>query len=253
MAEYTQEELIEKLKAGEIPEEAQAYVNEQMAVLGEKFDPKVRVERAKNLLESKYDGEFKIMVYRGQQIADRFFTVNAYNTEFPETVFEAKVGIYEDILDDSYVMRRICKKMEDALTENALFHPDRYRIYVESSIKISYLTDVEMSYTELPQKFPGNRYNVSLFVVPGSEKTGITAETVKELFKGFEAFSGKLNIYSTDLEQYRKAEEYLNSFPRIYHDFTEMMKPGLVGSYMIKNGQIVDDDNTLGKKLEEFF
>lgn len=253
MAEYTQEELIERIKAGDIPEEMQAYLDGPMKEVRNKFEPAYRIEKAKNLLESKYEGEFKIIQYRGQQIADRFYTVTAYNTEYPELVFEAKAGIYEDLLDDSYVMRRACKTMEDALTENALFHPERYRIYVESSIRISFLEDPVTSYKELPSKFPGNRYRVYLFVVPGSDDTGITAQTVKALFKGFDNYSGKLTVYSTDLELFKKAEEYLNSSPRIYFDFEEMMKPSLVGNYILKDGQIMEDDETLGNKLAEFF
>ena len=246
-------EIIAQLQEGKIPDALKAEVDAKMKEYAALFDPEIRTKRAKKLLENKYEANFEIMTYRDQQIASNYFTVNAYNSEEPNLIFEANVGISEDFIDDSYVVRKICQRMAETMEDKVSFFVERYRIYVEATALITVLNNPEIEYTDIQEVIPGNRYRVHLFITPGSDETNITKESLYSLFEGFDLLSGSFNLYNVNLETFKEIETYLDSQPRLYYSFDKLAQKDRVYKCNVTAGKPEFDGEKLDEVINKYF
>lgn len=152
---------------------------------------KDKMEKAKDLLEEKYNEEFEVTEYRGQRVGESYYTVVAYSKEYPDLPF--KVYVSDDGFSDEYIVRRFCAKLSDQIIDNMGLEEGVF-VYTQSMLKSTHSTDPNIGVKEYASENPYDLYTVYFYI----DRTAYDAEQIYDAcvrgLKGLDSYSGNYII-----------------------------------------------------------
>ena len=236
-------EAMAQLQNGETPKELQDVYQNFFEGVGKVLNPERRSAVAKQLLDEKYQKEFEIIEYRGQNLADDFYTVDAYEKTYPFVPIEARVALNEESVKDAYVFRIGCEMIKDKISRNLDTYPGALQIFVESWMVFSDLTAENIDYMTLANLFPKNKYAIHLFFEEGGQKP----EDLQQVLKGLESYKGNIKLYVIPESAKEEIVDYLESNSRLHTRFKEITNDYYIGKLNFENGQIELDENVISR------
>lgn len=202
-----------------------------------------RLKKAKALLEKKYNEEFEITQYAGQQMMESFYTVNAaaMSDGLP---FKAYIDVEGDGFSDCYGARRLAMKYSDIISRNLDAVHGYVYVYSSTEIDDIPLSGADVSVKEFSELYPAKKMNVNVFLCSEDKNAESLYETFGKAFEGIEDFSGLFSLYIADEKKLTDIQNYIETNTGLYYDFKEMTDDCKAFNCSYKNGrlQLAKDD-----------
>ena len=213
--------------------------------------PKEMALAAQNALEEKYNEPFEIVETYMQKLLEDYYMVLAYAKAFPELLFRADVDVLTGTVTDTYVMRRICARISEIISENLSKIKEDCFVYTQALFPYTLVDDPSMEPAAYAGLFPGNQFMVFLCVkvdsvedihrdviVSESENTSQSLHFLQsvDFFCGLEVLKGTLKVYVTDDRLQRKIIDYVSKNVAVYDDFYEMTEDAFRGEFAFEKG-----------------
>ena len=202
-----------------------------------------RVKEAERLLGDKYNEEFVVTSYNGQEMMEDYYTVSAYAKSHPTLPFEASVAEDGTSVSDDYVSRRVCEAISEHININLLSMPCTYYVHTGIMSGDSICSDPNVSVEEFATKWePYNRYYVYLYLPEEVSQSGADAgeiySALTNALSDLPQIKGNLSIYVSDDAMLGKVHEYVESNTGLYDDYFKMTEKDFRGQFDFENGSI---------------
>ena len=180
-------------------------------------------DRARQMLQDRYDEEFKIVETYPTFLGRGYYTVLAAPADFPDILFEASVDVDDDNFSDTYVERLMCGQLADKVFENLGLDSTSSYLFVHSlDAPVVYDTGISLAdYIAAG----ADDYTLYLFVAPDAVQG--TVKAVPDMYTGVsDKLRGFLRLYVTDKDGINAVKEFLSSTADgVYDpDFKQMTK-----------------------------
>lgn len=227
-----------RIANGEVPDGITPAMEKQLDELTEKYNPDRRSAVAKELLDKKYNKEFKVLRYRGDKYPEEFFAVDAYEKTHPSMVFEAWISNEEDEVRDSYVVKKACESIRQKIIENLDYYTGDLGIVVLSELLITSLSDDSITYESIHKYLPNNRYGIHLYMNTEDVEGKIEYSDLKQMLKGLDNISGSISLFRLNEEKKEELIRYVSQRAKIYSSYWRLAGDSRVGSVLFEKGVI---------------
>lgn len=185
---------------------------------------KEQEEQAVQMLNEKYNEEFQIERYLGQESMNDYYEVLAFSTEYPDILFEAKAARDGSFIMDEYVASRVCRKAEEQMEEQLGGLPGYIQLKVQAVSKSIDSAQADMSMQEFMSLKSNNRFAVYLIYSPAEIDSSKVYQNLTGMFSGLECMSGNIQLYVTDEKVLKQTQEYLGQRAKVDYELDEVLK-----------------------------
>lgn len=213
---------------------------------------KERMEKAKVLLEEKYQEEFEILEYQGIiNIAEEEYKVMAAAKNSPDILFEAKASGKESYLSDEYITAKVCRLMEEQMLRNLGSMKGYLKIKIQAVSKTITSSDSKMSIQEYMTLKPSNLYAVYLHYYPLDVDGKVIYENMQKAFVGMGNMSGAIELYIVDEDKLKEIASYLKECAILDEQYKELLSGVIAIRIPFKNGNIQLTEEELVKEIAD--
>lgn len=198
--------------------------------------PSQRKAQAKKVFQEKYHEEFEIISYKKASFFEDYYTVKAYAVKYPDLIFRASIDNDSKAFSDSYVMKRICDRMSNKISQNLSTLKNDYYVFTEAMFSDSLITDPEISLEAYIQSEPANKFTIYLCLEQKETNIESIVSSVNHMMDGIPEISGSVSIYLVDSKLLTKIQEYVTTHDNTYSEFDEMVEDARIGSVEFENG-----------------
>ncbi len=184
--------------------------------------PEEREQRAKELLERKYNKTFEISEIYPIAIGQVYYDVQAFAADMPELRFMASIDIKDDNFSDNYVNRLVCYRISQKIGENLDDLPAYYYIYSHSLGFQAPADDPEISIEDYSKLTSDFKVRTELYIVPEDLDAGKLYECLKKSYEGLECVNGNIMVYILDRGQMDSVREYIETNDDLYGTYEEL-------------------------------
>ena len=184
--------------------------------------PEDREQRAKELLEKKYNKAFEIAKVYPQEFGQLYYDVQAFAADMPELRFKASIDTEDENFSDSYVNKIVCWRISQKVGENLDELPAYYYIYSHSLGFQPLADDPDISieaYSKLTSDF---KVRTELYIVPDDLDAAQLYACLKKSYEGIEFLNGNIMLYIISRTQMDSVREYIETNDDLRLDYTEM-------------------------------
>ena len=204
--------------------------------------PEARMEEAQEALGAKYGGEFVVTEYLGQESFEKYYTVTAYAAEHPELLFEASVNTEGEnagkYVSDTYVSRRVCAKLAEAVSVNLSGLKGIYAVYAEELNPYARGTDPEISVQDYLAGETGVSFTIYLNYVPGETTPEEVGREVAHFSEGTGIDRGKLALFIMDENTLGEAGEYRETHAVLSDGYQQIVDASYAGTVTFRDGNV---------------
>lgn len=200
------------------------------------------------LLEEKYNEEFVVEKYCGQEYLEGYYTTICYPQKAPDILFEVKTAFDGGEIQDAYVSASVCRKAEEQIDSN-LEHLDGYLL--EKVVPVSRNVDSEnadMSMDEFMTLKSKNRFAVYLMYCPQEKNVVKVYREIQDTFVGLECMSGNIQFYILQEEELKEVQAYLAETAEPDYEFEEMTRDMKRITIPFNNGVITMPEENFAEK-----
>lgn len=213
---------------------------------------KERMEKAKVLLEEKYQEEFEILEYQGIiNIAEEEYKVMAAAKNSPDILFEAKASGKESYLSDEYITAKVCRLMEEQMLRNLGSMKGYLKVKIQAVSKTIASSDSKMSIQEYMTLKPSNLYAVYLHYHPLDVDGKVIYENMQKAFVGMGNMSGAIELYIVDEDKLKEIASYLKECAILDEQYKELLSEVIAIRIPFKNGNIQLTEEELVKEIAD--
>ena len=204
--------------------------------------PKARMAEAQEALEAKYGGEFTVTEYLGQESFEKYYRVTAYDTEHPELLFEASLNTEGEnagkYVSDTYVSRRVCAKLSEAVSMNLSGLKGVYAVHAEELNPYARGTDPDISLKDYLAQERGVNFLIYLNYVPSETTPEEAGREMAHFSEGTGIDRGKLAIFIMDGNTLGEAEEYAETHAALSDGYQQIVDASYAGTVTIAGGNV---------------
>lgn len=182
-----------------------------------------REEIAKTALQEKYQEEFEITDVFPYKLGQDYYRFQAYPVDDPNLLFRGSVQLEDHSLSDSYVERKVCKKIAEQVDKNLDMLPGYYYLFTHAMGPQPIANDKTISIKEYAELDPRNLFRVELFFQPQDASEEEVFNALKDAFKDLPDLRGEVRFYVVNHELMTEIQEYFLSNDDIYYEFSHKM------------------------------
>lgn len=195
-------------------------------------------------LQKKYQEKFKILsLKKTGSFLNYYYSATAYSLDYPDLVFN--VTLDNESVQDSYVEKRLCYQVSDAISENLDSLTDEYYVYTEAMFTDSSLTNFSISLEDYFKLEANNLFRIYLFINLNQDTSQDITTAVNKMLNGMPSFDGSIALYFTDSNELVQIKEYLSTHDRCYYEFKQLTERSYVGSISFENSHVSLTEFTL--------
>lgn len=210
-------------------------------------------QRAKELLEQKYNKSFEISKMYPMKYGQIYYDVQAFAADMPKLRFVASIDIEDDNFSDNYVNRLVCYRISQKIGENLDDLPAYYYIYSHSLGFQAPADDPEISIEDYSKLASDFKVRTELYIVPEDLDVGKLYECLKKSYEGLECVNGNIMVYILDRGQMDSVREYIEMNDDLYGTYEELTEDFFTVFVPFNNGTIeiseAEFSDAIGEKL----
>ena len=202
-------------------------------------------EQAAGLLNEKYNEDFIIDKYLGQEHMNDYYEVQAYSENHPEVLFEAKVLKDGSGITDEYVASRVCYTIEQKIQTNIEPLPGYMQVDVHAVSNSIDSSDADMTPKQFIEMKTKNKFVVYIYYCPQESDVEGVYSVISKAMQGMDFLSGRMRFYIVEEEVLIQIQDYLEEYANLYYDYEKLLK----GSICI---EIPFENEVVAMTKEEF-
>lgn len=169
-----------------------------------------RMEKAKELLEEKYQEEFDVLEYYGIiNIENDEYQVLASAKNNSDILFEARISAEENYLSDEYITAKICRMMEEKMLQNLGGLNGYLKIKIQAVSKNIDSANSKMTIQEYMALKPSNLYAVYLHYSPQNGDVENLYANLQNACQNMMDISGAMELYILEEDKLKEVARYL--------------------------------------------
>lgn len=207
-----------------------------------------REKLALNLLNEKYNEDFVVYTIGESYgtLTNSTFTAICSPKDDLDIRFEAKVDKDGKGIRDGYIIRQICKKVENEISTVLDTSISSYTIRVTSPGSVTNITDTNASIEDYVNEDKNRKYNIKIIIDQEGLKD-INSEELygafQEMFNNLPVMNGSLHLYFTDSSVLSDVRDYLSNHVDTEDSFYKLVEDSKVLDMMFTDNQLSFDLN----------
>ncbi|MDO4647184.1 MAG: hypothetical protein Q4B26_00940 [Eubacteriales bacterium] len=192
----------------------------------------------KQILQEKYNKEFKVKGFKTGGEYGSYFALEAYALDMPELPFSVRVYQNDKHVVDDYVAKRISYSLSSRIREILADEDHHHIVYVQPPSDISTATDPDITIDEFYAAGNQSDFDVIIFY---SDEYGSSADFyagIERIASTLPDFQGTIEIILVKDEKITEIEEYTKSHATLGPSFDELLGDVRATLISVENGEL---------------